>query len=101
LPFLQRGYFLGRPVAGDDDLLAGIVKRVEGVKEFFLRAFLVDQELNVIDQETIQAAVFLAELIHLFKSQRIDKFIDKFLGCRVEDPRARVGLKHVMADGMH
>ena len=42
----ERGNFMGRAVAADDDLLAGIKQRVERVEELGLRAFLPGQKLN-------------------------------------------------------
>ena len=47
----------GRPVGGDDDLLGGVVERVEGVEELLLRLLLVLQELDVVDQQHVDVAV--------------------------------------------
>ena len=52
---------LRRPVAGDDDLLVGVVQRVEGVEELLLRLLLVLQELDVVDEQDVDVAVAPAE----------------------------------------
>jgi hypothetical protein len=39
-PLLEATEQLGRHVAGDDDLLVGVVQRVEGVEELLLRLHL-------------------------------------------------------------
>jgi len=55
-PVLECGQLLGRPVGGDDDLLVGVVQRVEGVEELLLDAFLALDELDVVDQQHIDVA---------------------------------------------
>jgi len=35
------------------------MQRVEGVEEFFLSGFLASDELNVVNQEDINLAIFL------------------------------------------
>ena len=52
-PVLQGDQLLGRAVAGDDDLLVGVVQRVEGVEELLLRLLLVLQELDVVDEQDV------------------------------------------------
>ena len=49
------GEFLGRAVGGDDDLLDALVQRVEGVEELFLRALLAGEELDVVDEQHVDA----------------------------------------------
>src|SRR5215831_9932814 len=60
-PVFEGHQALGRAVAGDDDLLARVVQRVEGVEELFLRSFLVLQELDVVDQQHVHVAVTAPE----------------------------------------
>ena len=63
---------LGRQlVAGEDDLLVGVVEGVEGVEELVLRAVLVGQELDVVDQQHVGVlAVARAELLHQVDAAR-------------------------------
>jgi hypothetical protein len=51
------GVPLGRAVAGDHELLAGVVQRVERVEELLLGPFLVLQGLDVIHQQHVNIAV--------------------------------------------
>ena len=46
---LNTFYFLGVTVASEDHLLTALEQRVECVKELFLGAIFVGEELNVID----------------------------------------------------
>src|SRR5688572_3457530 len=50
------GDFTRWPVAGEDDLPAALVERIEGVKEFFLCRFLSLEEVDVIDEQEIEFA---------------------------------------------
>lgn len=60
-PVFQGGQLFGRPVGGDDDLLVGVVQRVEGVEELLLDAFLALDELDVIDQQHVDVAIAALE----------------------------------------
>ena len=60
-PVLERHQLLGRTVAGDHDLLVGVVQRVERVEELFLGLLLVFQELDVVDEQDVDVAVAPAE----------------------------------------
>ena len=51
-----------RAVAADDDLLLRVVERVERVEELGLRAFLAGEELDVVDEQHVDAAIALAEI---------------------------------------
>ena len=60
--FLQVLDVLGRTVGGENDLLACVVERVEGMEKFFLCGDLTRDELNIVDEEHIRVAVFFLEL---------------------------------------
>ena len=47
-------------VARDDDLLVGLMERVERVEELFLRLRLRGEELDVVDEEQIAALAVAA-----------------------------------------
>ena len=59
--FLEMLDILGRTVGGQNDLLTGVVKRVEGVEEFFLCGDLAGDELNIVDEEHIRVTIFFLE----------------------------------------
>jgi hypothetical protein len=67
-----------RPIAGEDDLFAGFVQGVEGVKEFLLDAFLAGQELDVVDEDHIALAEAAAEFDELVVLDRLDEFVGEF-----------------------
>ena len=60
-PLLEAAELLGRQVRGDDDLLVGVVQRVEGVEELLLGLLLALQELDVVDQQDVDVAVAALE----------------------------------------
>ena len=76
---LEIGDLRSRPIAGKDDLFVSVEKRVEGVKEFFLRALLSAEKLNIVDQEQIRLPVALAELHQVVVLNRIDELVDEQL----------------------
>jgi hypothetical protein len=63
--FLEGDYQLRRPVAGEDDLLAVLVDRVEGVEELLLGPLLVGDELDVVDEQQVDASVPVSEVVDL------------------------------------
>ena len=72
--------FAGRTVAGEHDLLVGLVQRVEGVEKFLLNALLAGQKLNVVNQQHVGLAVFLAEFGELVVLDAVNVFVREFLG---------------------
>jgi hypothetical protein len=65
---LQTRNFFGRPVGTDDDLLAGVVQRIEGVEKLLLDGLLFCNELKRRRSAVLPLAVALSELkalIHL------------------------------------
>src|SRR5690606_13866937 len=97
-PVLQRHQLLGRPVAGQHDLLVGVVQRVEGVEELLLRRLLVRQELDVVDQEDVHLAVALAEAVALAVADGVDELVGELLRADVPHARARVEAARVVPD---
>ena len=88
-PVFERHQALGRAVAGDDDLLAGVVQRVEGVEELLLRPFLVLQELDVVDQQHVHVAVAAAEPVLLAVPDHVDEVVGELLRADVPHLDAR------------
>ena len=89
-------------VARDDDLLVGLVERVERVEELFLRLRLRGEELDVVDEEEIAAlAVARAELVHAALLEGLDELVHELLGRHVEDARRRALGAEAVRDGVH
>ena len=79
---------LGGAVAGDHDLLVGVVQGVERVEELLLGLFLVLQELDVVDQQDVDIAVAAAEPLGLAVADRVDEVVGELLGAHVPHPGA-------------
>ena len=79
-PFLQRADLLRLAVARQDDVSPGLVKRVEGMEELLLGPLLARQELDVVDEEQVDAPVPFPELDVLVESEGVDHLVDEFLG---------------------
>jgi len=61
-PVFEGGQLAWRAVGGDDDLLIGVVQRVEGVEELtFLDALFAFDELDVIDEQHVDIAIAALE----------------------------------------
>ena len=86
----------GRPIAGQHDLLVGLVQCIKGVEELFLNTFLAGEELNVVNQQHIGLTVFLAELHQLVFLNGRNVFVGELLGGDVRDLRALLGTGHVL-----
>ena len=95
------GELLGRAVGGDYDLLHVLVERVEGVEELFLRALLLRDELNVVDEQHIHGAEAIAEAGHAIVADGVDHLVGELFGGDVADVRDRLAALHFVADGVH
>ena len=97
-PLLEPAEQLGRQVAGDDDLLVGVVQRVEGVEELLLRLHLALQELDVVDEQDVDVAVAALEVRRLVVADAVDEVVGELLGVHVAHPHVRVEVARVVAD---
>jgi hypothetical protein len=101
-PLFHLVELLGVLVAGDDDLLAGLVKRVERVKELLLRLRLACKEVDVVDQEQVAPlAEAVAEVVHALVLEGLHEFVHEALGADVDDARARPLLPDAIGDRVH
>ena len=69
---------IGRPVGANDDLFVLPMQGIEGMEEFFLRRFLAGDELDVVDQQHIDAAVAVAKSLGGMRADGIDQVIGEF-----------------------
>ena len=98
---LDLGQFLGRTVAGDDDLTVGVMQRIEGVEELLLGALLAGEELDVVDQQQIDAAETVAEAHHLVVLDGVDHLVGELFGGEIDDGAVGLAQLDLMADGLH
>src|SRR5262249_28744532 len=95
---LEARKLVGRAVRGDHDLLPTVVERVEGVRELLLRALLVGEELDVIEDQRPDATEALTKVIHLMASERRDHLVHERFGGQTRDARQRAALMQSMGD---
>ena len=62
--FLERWDVFRLRVGSEDNLFLRLVECVERVEELFLRAFFAGQELDVVEQQRVDRAIAIAELLH-------------------------------------
>ena len=98
-PVVEALHLLRRPVGGHDDLLAGLIQTVEGVEKFLLRAVLARDELDIVHEQQIRVAVFLAEVFGRAGADGFDHLIDELLALDVGDLRRRIVVADGLADG--
>src|SRR3984893_17792053 len=65
-----------------------VEKRVEGVKEFFLRPFFAAEKLNIVDKKKIGLAITLAEFYQIAVLDRVDELVDEKFAREI-DPDGR------------
>src|SRR3546814_15882502 len=71
------------------DLLATINRRIEGVEELLLRALLVGKEVNIVDQQGVDGAVQILELVHASMPDGRGEMIHPLFGADIDHARAR------------
>ena len=85
-------------VCREDQTLAFGQQRIDRIKQLFLRRSLADDELDVVDQQQVEAAQAGFEFEHLVGFERLDEFDHEPLGAAVENAAARMGLQKAVAD---
>ncbi len=94
----QGEHRLGRPVGGDDDLLVLTVQGVEGVEELFLGGLFAGDELDVIDEQDVDAAIFVAEGLRGVAADGVDQVVGKLLGGDIQ--HLQTALRALVTNGM-
>jgi hypothetical protein len=97
-PFLQRRHRARAAVAGENDLAAHAVQRVEGVEELFLGAVLPGDELDVVHQQHVRRAVAITETRRALVADGIDQVVGELLGGHVD--HVQPVLQAGMTDGV-
>ena len=70
------------------------------MEKFLLNSFLAREELDVVNQQHVGLAVFLAELGELVVLDPVNVFVGELFGREISDARAFFVARHVLADGM-
>ena len=87
-----------QPVAREHQLPAGLVQRVERVKELLLGLRLTGKELDVIDQQDVGVAICLLEVVQRARAECREEMVGESLGGGVADDRAGAEVAYVVAD---
>ena len=75
-------------------------QRVERVEKFLLRGFLARDELNIVHQKQVRAAVFVAELDVLPLFDRLDQLVRELIALDVHDVVIGVRLAKLRRNGV-
>jgi hypothetical protein len=82
------------------ELAAGVPQRVEGVEELLLGAGFVGQELDVVQEQHVDAAEALLERARVARLDRAHELGRELLDGRVTDGQAGAEAPDVVADGV-
>ena len=90
-----------RAVAAEHDLFLRVVQRVERVEELGLRSLLAREELDVVHEQDVNAAVPLAKIQDAIVTHRVDHLVHEPLGRDVRQLQALQMVCDVMSDRVH
>ena len=85
----QPGNVFGRRIARNHNLFLAVVQLIERMEKFFLRALLIAEKLNVVDEQHIGGPVALAQLRHALQTDAGHHFIGEALTRSVDNPHTR------------
>ena len=92
---------LGRRIARNHDLLLVIVQLIEGVKELFLGALFIAEELDIVHEQDVGLAIALVELLHALGAYAGDHVVHEALAGGIDDAHGAVAIDQLAADGVH
>ena len=75
--FIDGFNLTGQTVACDDNLFAVLVEVIKDVEELLLGLLLVHDELEVVDDETVESLEFIAEIFAFLMHDSVDKLGEK------------------------
>ena len=70
------------------------------MEELLLRGVFAGNELNIVDQEQVRAAVFEAELVVLAFAQSVDQLVGELVALDIDDVVAGMIFMHDAGDGI-
>ena len=88
----------GGAVRGEDELLAGVVERVEGVEKLLLELLFALDDLDVVNEQHVALAVTALESRHRNRPDRLDELVEKRFCRYVTDLVTGEVLRDVVAD---
>src|SRR5262249_39418446 len=98
-PLLECRDIARRPVRREHDLGAGLVERVERMKELLLEALLAFEELDIVDEKHVVRAIALLEALDAgLVTEGVDEVVDERLARDVANRHRRRVLADVLRD---
>src|SRR5262245_63748394 len=76
------------------------VEVVEGMEELLLRPLLAGNELDVVDEEEVDVAIFGAKLRRSIVADGVDELVGEALRREVEQAKRGIEAGDLMTDGM-
>src|SRR5262249_13809937 len=89
------------PIAGKDDLLMSIEKRIECVKEFFLGPLFTSKKLDVVNQEKVDLAIAFWEFDQITVLDRVNKLVDEQFTGEINHFHFSLLDPDILPDGLH
>ena len=99
-PVFKTEHLIGRPVSGQNDLVVVLVEIIEGMEKFLLRGFLAGDKLDIIDEEEVRVAVFVAEFVVAALLQGDDELVGELVALDIDDVVAGMIFMHDAGDGI-
>lgn len=99
-PILQPQQVGRRPVGGEDDLLVVFVEIIEGMEELLLGGLLAGDKLDIVHQEEVGIAVFVAEFRVFALLKRLNRLVGELIALDVDDVVVRVAVVDLPGDGV-
>ena len=89
-PRFEVGEALGGTIGREDELLARLVKRVEGMEELFEDLLFPLEELHIVEEEEVHGSIVGLELVHSLLADAVDEVVEELLGRDIRDLELRV-----------
>lgn len=96
---VEQAHLNRRTVGGYDYLVTGLVNVVEGVEKLLLRGLLAGDELDIVNEEEVNVAVFHAKFLARALFDGLQQLICELIALYVGNFRAGIVLADILADG--
>ena len=97
----EAGDFVGGLIARQDDLFPFVLECIERIEEFHLQFGGSGEELDIVDEQEIDAPVAVSEIGLRFVSNGFDEVIQHHFARDVVDDGPRVVFPDVVSGGLH
>lgn len=77
------------------------VESIKSMEEFLLNVVFAGEKLDVVNENTVELAVSVFELINSLRAKGSNKFVAKSFGGKIANFGGRVGAKNFVANSLH